>query len=60
MQMIPVLYTVTGNDRPGVTAALLESLDATGAEVVDAEQIVIRGELASCLCSACRPHNNLR
>ena len=49
MQMIPVLYTVTGNDRPGVTAALLESLDATGAEVVDAEQIVIRGELVLCL-----------
>jgi phosphoserine phosphatase len=47
--MIPVLYTVSGNDRPGLTAALLESLDTTGAEVVDAEQIVIRGELVLCL-----------
>ncbi len=47
--MTPVLYTITGADRPGVTAALLESLDATNAEVIDAEQIVIRGELVLCL-----------
>jgi phosphoserine phosphatase len=47
--MTPVLYTVTGADRPGVTAALLESLHASGAEVVDAEQIVIRGQLVLCL-----------
>ncbi|MCB0914199.1 MAG: phosphoserine phosphatase SerB [Actinobacteria bacterium] len=49
MATTPVLYTITGQDRPGVTAGLLESLDTTGAEVIDAEQIVIRGELVLCL-----------
>lgn len=47
--MSAVLYTVTGADRPGVTAALLESLRSSEAEVIDAEQIVIRGELVLCL-----------
>lgn len=47
--MEAVLYTVTGRDRPGVTAALLGSLVATGAEVIDAEQIVIREQLVLCL-----------
>lgn len=47
--MQPVLYTLTGRDRPGVTAQLLASLAATGAEVADAEQIVIRGQLVLCL-----------
>lgn len=47
--MSAVLYTVTGADRPGVTAALLESLHSSEAEVIDAEQIVIRGELVLCL-----------
>jgi phosphoserine phosphatase len=47
--MQPVLYTLTGRDRPGVTSQLLASLAATGAEVADAEQIVIRGQLVLCL-----------
>lgn len=47
--MKPILYTVTGRDRPGVTASLLSSLAATGAEVLDAEQIVLREELVLCL-----------
>lgn len=47
--MEPVLYTLTGRDRPGVTSQLLASLSATGAEVADAEQIVIRGQLVLCL-----------
>ena len=46
---VPVLLRITGEDRPGLTASLLESLHATGAEVLDAEQIVIRGELVLCL-----------
>lgn len=47
--MTSVLYTLTGRDRPGVTAELLASLTSTGSEVVDAEQIVIRGQLVLCL-----------
>lgn len=47
--MKPILYTVTGRDRPGLTASLLSSLAATGAEVLDAEQIVLREELVLCL-----------
>lgn len=50
--MESVLFTVTGPDRPGVTARLLGSLHATGAEVQDAEQIVIRGQLVLCLLLA--------
>ena len=47
--MTSVLYTLTGRDRPGVTAALLASLVSTNSEVIDAEQIVIRGQLVLCL-----------
>lgn len=53
--MKPILYTVTGRDRPGVTAALLSSLAATGAEVIDAEQIVLREELVLCLLISVAP-----
>ncbi|TXH40271.1 MAG: phosphoserine phosphatase SerB [Actinobacteria bacterium] len=49
MSMNPVLLTLSGRDHPGVTADLLESLRATRTEVLDAEQIVIRGELVLCL-----------
>jgi phosphoserine phosphatase len=41
--------TVTGADRPGVTAALFTALHATGprpVEVVDVEQVVVHGQLA--------------
>jgi len=43
-----VLLTVTGADRPGVTAALFTALDALGepqVEVVDLEQVVVHGQL---------------
>jgi phosphoserine phosphatase len=40
-----LLITLTGRDRPGVTAALTESLAECGVIVVDIEQIVIRGRL---------------
>lgn len=47
--MMPVLLTLSGRDHPGVTADLLESLRGTETEVLDAEQIVIRGELVLCV-----------
>ncbi|TQS43645.1 phosphoserine phosphatase SerB [Cryptosporangium phraense] len=39
------LLTVTGTDRPGVTAALFSSLATLDLEVRDVEQVVIRGQL---------------
>ncbi|MEU2349424.1 phosphoserine phosphatase SerB [Modestobacter sp. NPDC049651] len=42
------LLTVTGPDRPGVTAALFTALDALGepqVHVVDLEQVVVHGQL---------------
>ena len=40
-----VLITVTGQDRPGVTGALFAVLAAHDVEVVDVEQVVVRGLL---------------
>jgi len=39
------LLTVTGTDRPGVTAALFSALATLELEVRDVEQVVIRGQL---------------
>lgn len=40
-----LLVTLTGPDRPGVTAALFEALTEPGVEVLDVEQVVVRGLL---------------
>ncbi|HVM26073.1 MAG TPA: phosphoserine phosphatase SerB [Mycobacteriales bacterium] len=40
-----LLVTVTGQDAPGVTAGLLDVLAASGADLVDAEQVVVHGRL---------------
>ena len=40
-----LLVTVTGRDRPGVTAALFDALTGYDVEVLDVEQVVIRGRL---------------
>ena len=40
-----LLATLTGRDRPGVTSALFEALAAADVEVLDVEQVVIRGRL---------------
>jgi len=42
MEPISVLVTVSGRDRPGVTAALFTSLAAHDVDVLDVEQVVIR------------------
>lgn len=39
------LITVTGQDRPGVSSALLHAVAKTGMVVLDIEQVVIRGKL---------------
>lgn len=43
--MPSILATVTGPDRPGITARLLAVLAATDAEILDMEQVVLRGRL---------------
>ena len=40
-----LLLTLVGRDRPGVTAAVFETLAGFGVEVLDIEQMVIRGRL---------------
>ncbi|MEY3020395.1 MAG: phosphoserine phosphatase [Actinomycetota bacterium] len=40
-----LLLRLTGRDRPGITARLLGVLAAAGVELVDADQVVIRGRL---------------
>jgi len=40
-----LLITLTGKDRPGVTSSIFATLARTGVEVVDIEQIVLRGRL---------------
>lgn len=40
-----LLITLMGKDRPGVTSAILSTLASAGVEVVDLEQIVLRGRL---------------
>ncbi len=38
--------TITGPDRPGLMARLTEAIGITGAEVLDLEQSVVRGQLS--------------
>ncbi|HSV68015.1 MAG TPA: phosphoserine phosphatase SerB [Mycobacteriales bacterium] len=45
MEPHSVLVTVTGRDRPGVTSALFAALAGHDVEVLDVEQVVIRGRL---------------
>jgi phosphoserine phosphatase len=40
-----VLITVTGKDKPGVTSVLFAALTRYGVDIVDVEQVVIRGRL---------------
>jgi phosphoserine phosphatase len=40
-----LLVTVFGADRPGVTASLFGALEPYGVQVVDVEQVVLRGRL---------------
>ncbi len=44
-----VLVTVTGPDRPGVTATLTGILSDKGADLHDIEQVVVQGRLTLCL-----------
>ncbi len=55
-----LLVTLTGRDRPGVTSALFDAATTVGADVLDVEQVVVRGHLAlSVLLSPGRDENVL-
>jgi phosphoserine phosphatase len=41
----PVLITVTGPDKPGVSSVLFAVLTRHGVEILDVEQVTIRGQL---------------
>ncbi|TSE00988.1 phosphoserine phosphatase SerB [Skermania sp. ID1734] len=48
-----VLVTVTGQDKPGVTSALLATLSRHGVHLLDIEQVVIRGRLTLGVLVSC-------
>jgi len=50
-----VLITVTGVDQPGVTSALFEVLSRHGVELLNVEQVVIRGRLTLGVLLCCPP-----
>ena len=50
-----VLITVTGVDQPGVTSALFEVLSSHQVELLNVEQVVIRGRLTLGVLVACAP-----
>lgn len=56
-----LLITFTGKDRPGVTAGVLRRLALSGVQVLDVEQIVLRGQLVlGLLVTAPREWKKLR
>lgn len=52
-----LLVTVSGDDRPGVTSTLFDAIADVGAEVLDLEQVVLRGHLTLALLLSAGPGN---
>lgn len=52
-----LLITVTGPDRPGVTAAVFEAVALPGIAVLDVEQVVVRGRLTLAVLLTGGPHD---
>jgi phosphoserine phosphatase len=50
---VSVLITVTGVDQPGVTSALFEVLSRHGVDLLNVEQVVIRGRLTLGVLVSC-------
>jgi phosphoserine phosphatase len=53
---VSVLITVTGVDQPGVTSALFEVLSRHQVELLNVEQVVIRGRLTLGVLVLCSPN----
>jgi len=52
-----LLVTVSGDDRPGVTSMLFDAIADVGAEVLDLEQVVVRGHLTLALLLSAGPQD---
>jgi len=52
-----LLVTVSGDDRPGVTSTLFDAIANVGAEVLDLEQVVVRGHLTLALLLSAGPQD---
>lgn len=52
-----LLVTISGDDRPGVTSTLFDAIADVGAEVLDLEQVVVRGHLTLALLLAAGPQD---
>jgi phosphoserine phosphatase len=50
-----LLVTVSGQDRPGLTSTLFDAIADVGAEVLDLEQVVVRGHLTLALLLSAGP-----
>ena len=56
-----LLVTISGEDRPGVTSTFFDAIADVGAEVLDLEQVVVRGHLTlAMLLAAGDGHERLR
>ena len=53
-----LLVTVSGHDRPGLTSTLFDAIADVGAEVLDLEQVVVRGHLTLALLLAAGPRDS--
>ena len=53
-----LLVTVSGDDRPGVTSTLFDAIADVGAEVLDLEQVVVRGHLTLALLLSAGPQDS--
>ncbi len=52
-----LLVLLSGDDRPGVSSALFDAIAEVGAEVLDLEQVVVRGHLTLALLLAAGPQD---
>jgi len=53
-----LLVTVSGQDRPGLTSTLFDAIADVGAEVLDLEQVVVRGHLSLALLLSAGPQDS--
>ncbi|MFL6164647.1 MAG: phosphoserine phosphatase SerB [Ornithinibacter sp.] len=54
-----LLLTLNGPDRPGVTKALFDAASTVGADVLDLEQVVVRGHLSLSVLLSPGPDENV-
>ncbi|WP_249138515.1 phosphoserine phosphatase SerB [Phycicoccus avicenniae] len=54
-----LLLSLSGRDRPGVTSVVFDAASTVGAEVLDVEQVVVRGHLALSVLLSPGPDENV-